>query len=269
MSEYIIGCFYFPISLSITALLAYLFTYKKKYNSNKLGTIYFVIILIANISTLTAYFVISNWLNTGLNYLSILGGITGLLISQLIGLSNKNLKKLTQSKKAFAPIMWQHYRKLLKKNKKNILRKKIKRQMLLISIGIFGILFISDLFINYMEYSINNHFDKQLDELVANQAKILPNELHPNYIFESVYKKGKTIYSTYTLKDKTFEKVNQHSIKKITIKVLLQACFIKNNKKKDLRKYTYIYIFNTANKKDTFRISVDQDACDNFQNSLP
>lgn len=100
MKKYLIGCTVFPLHLALVALLSYILIYRKWYGIYKFRSLILLIILIASILTLTIENTISQWLSSELSYLTILGVLTGVLILPLIGLNNKNLKKLIRAEES-------------------------------------------------------------------------------------------------------------------------------------------------------------------------
>lgn len=100
MKEYLIGCTVFPLQSALASLLSYILIYRKGYGIYKFRSLILLIILIASILTSTIEITISQWLSSGLSYLTILGALTGILIQPLIGLNNKNLKKLIRAEES-------------------------------------------------------------------------------------------------------------------------------------------------------------------------
>lgn len=101
--------------------------------------------------------------------------------------------------------------------------------------------------------------NEKLDDYFAKTNKELPREIASGFILDSSNRDGKVIYIIYTVSN---ENLNSLMSDEVIARMLSKTCNIKTQKKSiDGFGYSYVFVYNTHDRKDVFRTVADKKTC--------
>lgn len=143
-----------------------------------------------------------------------------------------------------------------------------KRIVIFIVVVIVGYSFLNELqnmMDSYQRNAEQNQANEMLDQTFQELNRGYPKEIAPNITIDRVYRENKKIYQIFTNSALTNESIDLNEFKRNSQEnVMPNICSSKLYKEVILLGYSIIFVYNSSDKKDVFRVVVDKNTCSKF-----
>lgn len=128
---------------------------------------------------------------------------------------------------------------------------------------IIGIVFkLSDVY--YVSITEDMELNDELESYMVEISKELPKEVALGITLDKVTKEDKSLYVTFTLNDIDSNDLSGIKLMRFETSLLSEQCNADLSKKLIKHGYSYIFIYNIFDKKDSFRVKANRDNCLSF-----